>query len=448
MAEHVIIEIGERRALIFGLSWSALVDSNTQRNAKARARKHGATHYVHDSQSASVGWGVFDDADAKALVGLDVMSAAQTIALRHPSGNAVIRAPLGEGRVWLASVQDGRVISGGDAIRTADEASDDAWREFVRAVRAEHPDAAVIDGCADQRFEMASLYGVPGNADGARLRSRSGGGWSPATVMLVVALLVATAVIGSKQWAQYQQKKAREAAAANVVDPVHAWQESMLVWSKRTTVETSASLGALFATVNQTPLRIPQGAVFGGWKLRHLRCAAAPTGWVCNVGYQRVRGGTNREFLAHKPAAWREEFKSLDDAVGTWTVAATRKPLTDLPPLARVTAETASDLQTISPAFADVRLALPIAVAVQPPLDSGGIAIPREAAGSLVSLPVSQSFDLIGPARSLTLLETWRLDRVALVVTSYELSVTESAKPTLNTSVINATFKGLIYAAQ
>ncbi len=135
----VLAASGGRRALVFGLTWFALVGSHIAPMARARARQLNATHYVAGGLRAASGGCVRLARGARRG---ELHAAAQAYAHLFSDGAVGSVVALPDGRYWTVAAQDGAVMSRGDRIHPDGPSAEQAMAE-LRALR---PALRMLDG--------------------------------------------------------------------------------------------------------------------------------------------------------------------------------------------------------------------------------------------------------------------------------------------------------------
>ncbi|HWL27295.1 MAG TPA: hypothetical protein VNQ97_00165, partial [Burkholderiaceae bacterium] len=223
---------------------------------------------------------------------------------------------------------------------------------------------------------------------------------------------------------------------AQPVDARQAWQQAVATSVHRRYVHGSRGYAGLLEALYRLP------GTIGGWTLSRAECLPGGLQWQCHAFYgRRHPGASNETLMSRLPEGWQAEFTSMEQARVAWHVAESSAPLLGrhLNATADNDRQLLSRLQALGPAFSSVNVGKPLPLALAPPVDRHGTAIPRPA-----GLPVylSRSFNLTGPLRSGSLLIplagsfSW---------TRAKLSLHDVAVPALKSSRLVLTLEGVLY---
>jgi len=420
---------GGRRALVMGMTWRALLGEKLDKLARSEARRSKATHYCRGGRSNVVGLLTVKKADRRRQVRL--YSAAAAFARSHTRSSGVVaaRVALDEDRVWIAAALNGSVLPDSDRIGSVQEAAD-----LLAELHARHPGMTVYGDGGDFELNEHSLQSnlreeavlIPARMDIVSVP------W-PIRALALVALAYIAWDYGSDWWQQQQRLKARAALDTVEVDAAGLWRNTLNAWSQGVELHGTAGLWSVFRHLEDMPLNP------GRWQLSRVRCLPQS----CEGSYQRLRLGTRDSLTEAIPPHWSVSWEGFDNAVVHVPLELASQPLRvqDLLPLNVVDQGFSVSLQRAASLFESARLNPPQTVLTATPTVTtltGAQAVPRP---SGMQLPMSRTFTLTGPLRSLLALDL--PPHVAIDEITFR---TSDGEPRLARSRIAATLHGTYYA--
>nr|MBF0684620.1 type 4b pilus protein PilO2 [Pseudomonas sp.] len=445
---------GREILVVLGMHWHTILGSDLTAQARRRARKARATHWVHaGGRAESVGTIRL----ARRTLGAgrlgiarEAHSGAQLFARRHPSGIHAMTWRLADGRCWLALVRDGQVLGNGDtvfnstsqaalALQTAQARFGDALQCTREAAELLSGDPAAVLQDAMQAPELNTL--ASGATAASALQNSS---FRRQPVLLPAAGLLI--VLASVAW--WYAAATLPRPSPTVVDSVPVevaqadrasrWQDAIEDFLRNTPTPGQSSLEALWQAVGALPLRP------AGWLLEGAQCEAEnASGWQCSARYHRLnRLADNMGFVSRLPGTWQLHWTSLDEVTATFRVAAPAQALEHerLEALPQRYFPDADALQCIRAAFSRVDVGQSEPVRIRPPQDAAGVDIPAPPG---ISLPEQRRIDLHGPLRSLALVGPSLTARIAW--TKLSIRIDPAAAASLRSSVLLAALSGVSY---
>jgi hypothetical protein len=406
--------------LVLGMHWAPLMGADSHAQARRRARKARATHYVvSDAQVATMGCVRLP----KALRGRNLHAAALVFARLHPHGVAVGVFDLPDGRAWVVAVQAGAVLPEGDCVCADVERA----RSHGQSLVARHRGPSV------QAMGLAELAAA--RAPATQL-SEPASRWRSLPLPMRVLPLLLCAAYAAQSGPRAVMELVRADTAAPAVDAGLAWRQALLGAVAGLPLHTAQDRAALLYGLRRLPASI------GGWALRRAACDAGPGGWQCAAVYLRnARGASNAGLAALLAPGFRAEFKTLDEAALSWRVPAVGAPVDPhaWPASPIIETEYATRLQAARAAFLRIDLGAPVPVPVAAPHDERGVPLVRPPG---MIEPRSRPLSAQGPLRSLALLAhrpppgAWR---------RLTLEVAPDRRPGLEGSQLMARLEGVVY---
>lgn len=410
--------------LVFGLEWFPLLGDHFQAQARSlAARRRARRSVITASGAASVG---LLGARLPRAAKQRYCSAAAAFAALHPVGTVAAVVPFPGERHWLVAVHEGAVMTRTDQVFTSISQA----QETLRVLREAHPGLHVHDENQASTSLLEALFDVARErAALARVRQITG-----ATRIM----LVSTAMIGvvlfwllvTRFW------PAPEGISdAGIVDATAAWTQVISASARSHNVHGVAGLHALLEALYEVP------AVVAGWRLTQIECRPGSGQWACRSRYRRDAGSDNLDFLSAALPAWRVTFDPLEGAEAAWSAPMPVVPLATAA-LRRPHQNEAwfvSALQTMLPAFTELRLEAPQVLPFRPPPDAQlrPIARPQGTAGYR-----RRALRVQAPLRSLGLLlpETAHVSWERLL-----LQVAPVDQPTVRHSGLRVSLSGVLY---
>lgn len=441
--------------VVLGLHWHTILGGDLAAQARRRARKAGATHWVHaGGRAESVGTiRLARRALGTGRLGIarEAHSGAQLFARRNASGIHAMVWHLKDGRCWLALVRDGQVLGNGDTVfATPNEAAlalQAAYARFGAALQCTHEAAALLPHEQAPGFQVtADAPDLPALASAATaasaLQKASLGGQR--VLLPAAGLCAALAMVAwwrtTQTWTPPPSPVADNIPLAVIeADRVHRWQESIDAFLRDTRVPSHLSLEALWLAIGKLPLQP------AGWLLDGAQCdAMSSADWHCVARYKRLnRLADNEGFMALVPAAWQVRWTSLDEVTASFALAGPAHGLDramPAPATPRRFFPDADVMQRIRAAFGRIDVGPAQPVSVPAPRDASGIDLPLSAG---IVLPQQRLIELQGPLRSLALIGPSLTSRIAW--TKLTLRIDPAAAVSLRSSVLHATLSGTSY---
>lgn len=446
---------GREILVVLGMQWHTILGGDLAAQARRRARKAGATHWVHaGGRAESVGTiRLARRALAAGRLGIarEAHSGAQIFARRNAAGIHAMALHLEDGRCWLAIVRDGQVLGNGDTVfetpAQAGLALQAAWARFGSGLQCTGEAAALLqpdqapglqaDGETTDLATLASSATAASALQRASLDSRR---------MLIPAAGLCGALAAAIWWRTTQTwtPPALPVADSLPVADIQAeradrWRQAIGAFQQGIAVAGSPSLASLWLAVGELPLQP------AGWLLEGAQCeAVGGSGWHCAARYKRLnRLAGNEAFMALMPRAWQVDWTSLDEVTARFRLAAPAQGLDGLMP-ASVPQERffpdADALQRIRAAFGQVSVGPPQPVPIAAPRDASGVELPLPPE---VTMPQQRLIELQGPLRSLALIGPSLTARIAW--TKLALRIDPAAAVSLRSSVLLATLSGVSY---
>ncbi|WP_153785351.1 type 4b pilus protein PilO2 [Pseudomonas sp. EMN2] len=438
MSEIIIHQLSPDSALVFGgVDWQSLIGSQLAKQSYKLARKRRATHFVSAGKHSNAVGTLRLTTEAKQPLKRKLYSAGAAFALSHSNGAVISKTQVEEGDLWyVIAAHDGVVIAGTDIICDAAEAE-----VLTRSFFQRYANGVEVEG----DFDTTSL--LNDRTELAPVKTA----WQKVPVQIKVLMVAAVALMAADSawthWKSYERQKARQMFSAQSYDAHAEWARVLDQWAATTAVDGRSGKLDLLTTMEAIP------PIVGHWRLIEGGCSATSSGWTCSARYNRTVLATNASFRAAAPKNWTVTWDGLNNAVGTWTVAAKRQPLdrTKLATAAHFGVNYISKVQVHLPSFRKVEIQSPVEVQIPAPKvlqrDMGGKEVMVEVpypynAPDGIERPKSQAFFFNGPLRSI----------IALPVTSYtsikqiRFTVDERlAVPNIRESVLTAELSGESY---
>lgn len=407
-------------ALVFGMEWFPLLGDHPRQQARVLARRRRASHWV-----IAVG--------AAASVGLmrrsrgrgdrsRLYSAAAIFAGLYPVGTVVAVIRLPQDRLWLVAVHEGAVLARTDQLHEG-EAS---VQESIRLLREAHPGLVVLDDSRTLANTVEALFQATHHgAEVSRSQFRL---WRGVFFVLLSMCL-------TLWWLRAWWSAGEALQHTHQPDPVQAWNQAVATSARSHSVHGVAGLKSAMDSLYELPVYL------AGWTLKQAECRPRSDKWSCRAIYRRDPEGDNQSLMNAALRGWTLSFEPLEGAVASWTVFLPASPVSDL----RLhgsrhnEARLLSTLQSMLPAFLELRLEAAQPLAVAAPVDAQQRLVPRP-----VGIPIYQRrpVRLQAPLRSLSLLlpesrhMSW--DKISL-------EVGEVDHPSLRHSGLRISLSGVLY---
>ena len=425
---------------LFGLHWTPLIGGRADTQARSRARRAQATHYVWGGERGIVaGYG-----QLPALRTQRWCAAALAFARTCSEGIAAALVSLPDGRMWLIAAQDGTVIARTDALFDGPVEAQAALDALMQAL----PGCRTLDVPDPDAF-LHALCSTP--APQWALRAVEPAWLRQARRLKVVLGVPAVALVAAMVWQTSQPSRLDESPQPNTLSAAQRallWHTAVRQQWGATQVHLPDELRRVMDSLQRLPIDL------AGWGLRQAICRAASAVWHCEAQFVRdASTANNATFNARVPAGWHVRFDLLQGAALTWTVPSAVTPLSavmtwsqgdigelaDLQRERRVDVHFASHMQRISAAFTHVSLSARQAVPLMPPVDAAGLPIARTDA-----MPElwQRALRIEGPLRSFALLA-----HPPATIAWHEIAVGVDTPPdvSIKLSPLTARLTGLVY---
>lgn len=407
------------KALVFGMEWFPLLGDHPQRQAVTLARRRRASHWVVAAGAvASVGL-MRSKGGSKRIA---LYSAAAAFAGMHPVGTVVAVLRLPHDRLWLVAAHEGAVMARTDQLHD-DEAD---VQETIRLLREAHPTLVVHDESGKTGALLEALFHA---CEGAQCLAATRRHIGPSLVALLLAGVLALWVARSVWWATDRQ------VARPEVDSAQVWANAVRLSAEAHVVHGAAGLMAVLDNLQQLP------AYLAGWQLQRVECKPVRVQWQCHARYRRDPAGDNQSLIDAALPGWRLSFDPLEAALVTWELPLTAQPLSQLSVYraSENEAKLLSALQSISPAFNELRIEAAQPLPLVTPVDAQLQPVPRPPA---LRVYQKRGLRLEAPLRSLSLLlpESRHMSWERVI-----LEVGEVVQPTLLHSGLRVSLSGVLY---
>ncbi len=407
-------------SLVFGMEWFPLLGDNTPKQAQALARRRRASHWVL-AAGAAASVGLMRGAGLRGEP-TRLYSAAAIFAGLYPVGTVVAVTRLPQDRLWLVAVHEGAVMARTDQLHDGEASVQDT----IRLLREAHPGLVVHDesrmpaGLLDALFQAAHK--------GAQVLRNHSRVWRGVAIVLVAG--------GVALWFTRAWWNATEASLqAQQPDPVQAWAQAVAMSARSHSVHGVAGLKAALDALYELPVYL------AGWMLKQAECRPGTAHWNCRAVYRRNEEGDNESLMDAALPQWSLSFEPLEGAVANWAVPLPALPASEikLHGSRHNEARLVSALQSMLPAFMELRLEGAQRLAVAAPLDAQQRPIPRPR-----EIPVYQRrpVRLQAPLRSLSLLlpETGHMSWDKIL-----LELGEVDHPSIRHSGLRVSLSGVLY---
>lgn len=409
--------------LAFGMEWFPVLGQQPQSQAVSLARRRRAAHCVL-AAGAAASAGLLRERPAGIRRGQRLCSAAAVFARLHPAGTVAAIMSFPGNRQWLIGVHEGAVMTRTDQLH--DDTS--GVQETIRALREAHPGLVVHeeDGASsrllDVLFQAAQQQGQL-----QRVRAR------PGLPLLGSAVLLSAGLWWLSGHSLLASPGARDEPP--VVDPDQAWRKALAAAAQSHHVHGVAGLHAVVNTLHTVPVYL------SGWLLKQVECRPRGARWQCQASFRRDEAGDNQSLIDAARPDWRLTFDPMEGAMAAWSVAMPALPLSEvsLRTPRQNEVRLVSALQSILPAFQELRLESAQPLPVRVPLDAQQRPIARPP--GLVGYQ-RRAIHLQAPLRSLSLLlpDTLHMswERVVLQFATLD-------QPTLRSSSLRVSLSGVLY---
>lgn len=422
-SDHVEVLSQDGVSLVFGLEWFPLLGSHSESQARALTRRQRAHHWVVSSGGAAA-VGLLRGRLSKQRT-RRYCSAAAAFAALHPTGTVAAVLPLAEGSYWLVAVHEGAVMARTDQLHhTASQLHD-----TVRLLREAHPglilhdEGQVPSGLLDALFEIAQ--------DRAELRRITVGVRGLALCGLLGGVAVAGVVAHGGVFLTDDA-----GPGLTTDDGWAAWQAALAASVRSHSVQGVAGLRVLLEAFHDLPVDL------GGWHLAEAECRAQSNLWRCQARYRRNPSANNEGFISSAPSTWALSFDPLEGAIAVWTVPI---PALALSAAALRTSrdndrQLLSALQSMRPAFSELRLGVADPLPLKAPLDAQQRLVPRPPG---ITRYQRRTLRLQAPLRSFSLLLpeavhlSWDRAHLQLADTFHQ--------PSLRSSRLQLVLSGVLY---
>ncbi|WP_322994615.1 hypothetical protein [Castellaniella sp.] len=338
--------------LAFGLDWLPVLGDPAL--ACAQARREGASHLVLSGNPPAALGLAYGLLRAQAC-----WSAADLLAREYPQGTWACMLLL-DGQTWhVLACHEGVVLVRADRSYPQPELA----RQAIEDLRLAYPRLQLLDphASADDLLQrLARRAAVAPALQGIR-------------PVRTYRMLLAGGLLSLLWWGYAYGLP--QSSARSTPDAAQAWQHVLNQSLSRHPLHGETGTRALLQAMYLQPVRL------AGWVLKDLQCqpGSVATVWQCRSEYRRLDlQADNRGLLQAAPPGWRLDFPSLDQAQANWSMALDGQ-IADpqaLPQARLVARDWASALQAVLPAFTALRVQGPKPLAVPPPRDADGQALP------------------------------------------------------------------------
>src|SRR5690606_5627963 len=406
------------KALVFGMEWFPILGEGLEQHARALARRQKASYWMGTSgAAASVGLARRGSLGAR---GRTLYSAAAAFAILHPVGTVVAIVPVSGDRQWLVAGHEGAVMARTDQLHADDETLQAVLRQLVEA----HPGLRLLDGRQSTTALLDAVFEVEQDKPLSRCRHHSGR-----------ILALAAGFIGLLLWLWRAVLHSGEPVTALQPDPHSVWQAAVVDAAQRHVVHGVGGLQVLLETLKDQPVHL------AGWALSRVECEPRGQRWHCHSRYRREQGGDNLSFMKSALPGWDLTFDPLEEAGAQWQVPMTPSTLqaSGLRRASQNQSRLVSALQSMRPAFAQLRVDSGAPLPVATPLDAQQRPVARPPSVSLIH---RRAIKLQAPLRSLSLLvpETKHMSWDKVV-----LEVGQAVNPGLLNSAFSVSMWGVLY---
>ena len=428
MSDLLILPVSST-CLVFGLDWLPLISGRARQAALKTARQHRATHLViAGDAAAAVGFAALKL--ERKLRKEPLYSAAQNVARLFSTGTIALLLELDSANFWLVAVHEGAVVARTDKLYGS---SSEALLRLDE-LRQAYPQLVILG--TEPSPESLGLPAIAAASDGqTRLVtvSRRHSFLPPPVQWFFVALLLVLLV--PRLWVLVDAAITVE-SPDQAVDPALAWQQAVSAATRKIMVHGVHGTDTILQDLYRLPVWL------AGWALVEASCAYQSLEWRCQARYDRRNAeASNEQLLARAPPGWSIEFITIDHAQPVWRVKATGLPLAAELLKSRVGNERHlfSSLQSIRPAFVQMKMGRPQVLKISPPRDAKGQVISKPA-----DLPtyLVRSVQFDGPLRSASLLLP---NTASMSWNKVFISVREGERVALKSSRITVSFQGDLY---
>lgn len=411
-------------SLVFGMEWFPLLGSRPESQARSLARRRRARQMVISSGGAA-SVGLLRGRLRKARV-QRYCSAAALFAHMHPQGAVAAVVPLPGGKQWLVAAHDGAVMTRGDHLYDASAPMHDT----LALLKEAHPGLVLLEGPAANESLLDSLFkAAPEN--GRPLQKMGPMGLS--TPAFCVLFAAGAAVITLAGRAVLFGADGPEPEP--VVDPTAAWKSAIAESAQFHAVHGVAGLQSVLESLHDLPVATAD------WHLAETDCSPQGMSWNCRARYRRGDNADNHGFILAARPDWTLSFNPMEGALAAWSVPMQALPLNEvlLRQARQNEARLFSALQSMLPAFAELRLEAPQPLATRAPRDAQQRLIARPPG---VKAYQRRSVRVQAPLRSLSLLlpeaahMSW--ERIVLQVVPVD-------QPSLRSSGLRVSLSGVLY---
>ena len=415
----------DAQALVFGMEWFPLLGAQQQSQALSLARRRRASYCVIVA-GAAASVGLLRDRSAEVRGTPRLCSAAAVFAGLHPVGTVVAIMPFPDDRLWLVAVHEGAVMTRTDQLHD-DPAS---LHDTVRLLREAHPGLVVHDHSRTSGDLLEILFkAAQQQGELARVRRRPG----LSLVLPASAFLLLSGLLLTSDQRLLSVSSAGDAPPA--VDPSTAWREAVAAAAQGHRVHGVAGLRAVMDTLYTVPVYL------AGWLLTQVECRPHSAQWQCRASFRRDEAGDNQSLIDMARPGWSLSFDPMQGAVAAWSVAMPALSLTEvrLRRPQQNEARLVSALQTMMPAFQELRMESAQPLPLRVPLDAQQRPISRPLG---IAGYQRRAIHLQAPLRSLSLLlpdaQHMSWERVLLQFATLD-------QPALRSSSLRVSLSGVLY---
>lgn len=413
-AMHYIHEHASRAQIIFGLEWSPLIGSNTERLGQQRARIMNATHYVLAGSFHGCAVGVVHVEGYSKKKQLPLHSAATIFAENYPQGAQGCLLTTKEGACWMLVCHAGVVLSHTDRWYVDESQA----LEAIEPIRQRFPSLQLHRETLSDAQNWPAWLNTALTAQSALKQIRYSRLSASKWFYLGLSLLL---IVATTSYMLHQKKSL--VSDDSPLDMENAWRQSLHEQSQHTFWHSYSQLKSLTDSWLNIPV-LPMG-----WRLTKILCELNDLHWNCSARFVRQhRLATNKHLEKIKPVDWQVDFSPLEDAAFVWRVSTGVTTLELDEPWMRM--DWISFLQKVSAAYEHIQIGQSLLVPLKAPMNNLDQPLP---ALSIFPAWTRRTLVFKGPLRSFTSLEGFHMPVLWRRVT---LNVDRQATLSINRSVL------------
>jgi hypothetical protein len=390
MAMHYIHEHPSGAQIIFGLEWSPLIGTNTERLGQQRARMMNATHYVLTRSFHGCAVGIVRVEGYSKKNNLSLHAAATIFAENYPQGAQGCLLTTKEGACWMLVCHAGVVLSHTDQWYVDESQA----LEAIEPIRQRFPSLQLHRESLVDAQNWPAWLNTTLNAQSALKQIRYSSLSSSKWFYLVFSLLI---IVAATSYMLHQKKSL--VTDDSPLDMENAWRQSLRVQSQQTFWHSYTQLKSVTDSWMNIPV-LPMG-----WRLTKIQCELGALQWNCSARFIRQhRMATNSHLEKIKPVGWQVDFSPLEDAAFVWRVSTGVSTLELDEPWMRM--DWISYLQKVSAAYEHIQIGQTLLIPLKAPLNTLGHPLP---ALSIFPAWTQRTLVFKGPLRSFTSLEGFHM---------------------------------------